>query len=162
MLVISDASPINVLVRIKLIHILPKLYGRVLIPPAVADELNDPRAPQDVRDFMAGSPTWVEIGAPSSLLDLPSIGLGERAAISLACERKADLLLIDDKRGRRAALRLNLRIVGTIGVLELAASRGLASLQEAFDRIRKTDFSASDELLDAALAREARRRSGDA
>ena len=52
MLVISDASPINVLVRIKLTHILPELYGRVLIPPAVADELNDPRAPQDVRDFM--------------------------------------------------------------------------------------------------------------
>jgi predicted nucleic acid-binding protein len=158
MLVISDAFPINVLVRIKLIHVLPELYGRVLIPADVAHELGDTRAPNEIREFLASSPQWLEIRAPSTLLDLPSIGLGERAAISLACEIKADLLLIDDRRGRRAARGLNLRVVGTLGVLELAAGRGLVRLDEVFGRMRETDFSVSEELLKAALARDAQRQ----
>jgi predicted nucleic acid-binding protein len=158
MLVICDASPLNVLVRIGLVEILPQLYGHVLIPPAVAGELRDQRAPKEVRDFIAGLPSWLGITPPSSILDLPSIGAGERAAISLACEKKADLLLIDDKRGRRAATTLGLRTVGTVGVLELGAQRDLVSLGDAFERIRRTDFSISDDLLEAALARDAARR----
>jgi len=155
MLVISDASPLNVLIRIHLVDLLPKLYDTIVIPPEVASELNDVGAPDIIREFMSRPPFWLSIQAPKSIIDLPSIGSGERAAISLAWERKADLLLIDDKRGRHAAQRLNLRIVGTIGLLETAAAEGLIDLRAAFGAIRSTDFSASDQLLEAALKRHA-------
>ena len=159
MLVISDASPLNVLVRIERVALLPKLFNRIVIPPAVEAELNDPRAPKEVRSFLGSRPSWLEVARPLALLDLPNIGPGERAAISLACERKADLLLIDDKRGRRAAKSLDLRIIGTIGILEQMAAPGWLDLRSAFDRVREIGFSASDELLDAALRRDAQRRS---
>ena len=159
MLVISDASPLNVLIRIERVALLPKLFNGVVIPPAVEGELNDPRAPKEIRNFLGSRPSWLEVASPLALLDLPSIGLGERAAISLAYERKADLLLIDDKRGRRAAKTLDLRIIGTIGILELMAARGWLNLKDALDRVREIGFSASDELLDAALRRDAQRRS---
>jgi predicted nucleic acid-binding protein len=144
MLVISDASPLNVLIRIERVALLPKLFNGIVIPPAVEAELNDPRAPKEVRDFLRSGPSWLEVASPLALLDLPSIGPGERAAISLAHERKADLLLIDDKRGRRAAKTLDLRIIGTIGILELMAAQGWLNVKDALDRIREIGFSASD------------------
>ena len=56
MIVIADTSPISYLVSISEIDILPKLYGRVLVPPSVADELRHPRAPEAVRARAVGSP----------------------------------------------------------------------------------------------------------
>ena len=87
--------------------------------------------------------------------EVPIDGLhdGERAAISLACELKADLLLMDEADGRAAALARHLQITGTIGLLQRAAERGLLDLADAFDRIKQTDFWISPRLLDAELAR---------
>jgi predicted nucleic acid-binding protein len=158
MLVISDASPLNVLIRTSLVGLLATLYEEVLIPGAVAEELSDPRAPLPVREFVRTPPPWLLVRTPSLLLPLPGLGPGERAAISLARELAADLLLIDEKRGRRAARDLYLPIVGTIGLLELAAARNLVRLPDALARIRQTDFSVSDEIISLALQRDAERR----
>jgi predicted nucleic acid-binding protein len=83
----------------------------------------------------------------------PIAGLhaGESAAINLALELKADLLLIDEKDGRRAAAARHIPFTGTVGVLELAASRKLLDLEGAFARLKKTDFWIAPELLDERL-----------
>ncbi|HVA50702.1 MAG TPA: DUF3368 domain-containing protein [Pirellulales bacterium] len=66
-------------------------------------------------------------------------------------ELKADLLLIDDSQGRKAAASRQIPFTGTIGVLELAADRGLLNLRDAFERVKQTDFWISPDLLDERL-----------
>lgn len=53
MIVIADTSPINYLILIGEIEVLPALYGRVLIPPSVHEKLDRPRTPQAVRMWIA-------------------------------------------------------------------------------------------------------------
>jgi predicted nucleic acid-binding protein len=94
MIVIADTSPISYLVSISEIDILPKLYGRVLVPPSVADELRHPRAPEAVRCWIAAPPAWFEVRATSLAADedllQADIEIGERDAILLAEELGAD------------------------------------------------------------------------
>jgi uncharacterized protein len=59
MIVVSDASPLNVLVRIGLVEILHALFGSVIIPPAVASELLHSATPQTVLNWLAERPAWV-------------------------------------------------------------------------------------------------------
>jgi predicted nucleic acid-binding protein len=91
--------------------------------------------------------------APSRIDKTISEDPGEREAICLALELKADLLLVDDKQARRAARQSGLRITGTVGVLELAGSSGVVNLADALHRIRSTDFFISDDLIQEALGR---------
>jgi predicted nucleic acid-binding protein len=78
--------------------------------------------------------------------------LRESAAISLAHELRADGVVIDEKLGRRSATERGLRVVGTIGVLEAAAERGLIDLGDAFEKVKKTDCWVSPKFLDERLA----------
>jgi predicted nucleic acid-binding protein len=152
MLVIADSSPLIALVNIGQINVLPTLFGDVTIPRLVADELAGARRPQLVRDFIASPPVWLYVRSPSVIESIPLLQPAESAAISLARELSADLLLIDEIQGRKAAAARNLKITGTIGILELAASAKLIDLQEAFDRLKQTDFWISHKLLDQRLA----------
>jgi len=122
MIVVSDSSPLSVLVCLNQIEILPTLFGQVVVPPAVVSELAHPRSPLAFRDWMASPPSWLIVQSPS-LIDpsLASIGLGELEAISLAIELKADLLLVDDRKARHIALSRGIHVIGTLGLLELAA-----------------------------------------
>jgi len=158
MLVVSDASPINILVRIGYIDTLPKLFETVIIPPAVAGELSHSRTPQVVREWLAARPPWFQVRVPSRVDLTLTRDPGEREAICLACEIKADAILLDDLRARQIAERLGLNVTGTVGVLDLAAERGLLSLPEAIAALSRTDFRISDELLTQALKNDAERR----
>ena len=61
MLVIADTSPLHYLVLIEHTAVLPSLFGRVVIPPVVAVELQRPRTPAPVRAWMASPPAWLEM-----------------------------------------------------------------------------------------------------
>lgn len=162
MIVVSDASPLNILMRIGHVDVLAALFGKVLIPPAVASELSHAGTPSMVRDWIAQRPPWLDIQAPSRID--ASLGLddaGEREAISLALELRADYLLADDKKARRAAQQRGLVVTGAVGVIELAAAMHLLSLPDAFERLRSTDFIISQSILDEALSRHARRTGKD-
>ncbi len=56
MIVIADTGPLNYLVLIGEIEVLPALYRRVVIPLSVSDELQRPRSPQTVRTWISRPP----------------------------------------------------------------------------------------------------------
>jgi len=104
--VIADTSPLNYLVLIDEIEVLPKLYGRILIPSAVFTELADPGAPLAVRAWVSSKPSWIEIRDSRHLSADPALDEldgGERAAIVLAMSEKDALLVIDEAAGRLEA-----------------------------------------------------------
>jgi predicted nucleic acid-binding protein len=151
MLVIADSSPAIVLVNIGHVEVLPKLFGHIVIPPAVAQELASPSRPQAVRDFAATPPPWLRIERPSIVQPIAELHPGETEALSLALELHADLVLIDERRAYREAVARKLNAIGTVRVLERAAAQKLLDLQNAFDRLKKTDFWISHKLLDERL-----------
>jgi predicted nucleic acid-binding protein len=67
------------------------------------------------------------------------VDAGELEAISLAQEIHADAILIDDRVGRNAAIRCGLAVVGTVGLLEKSAARGLIDLPLVVERLRQTN-----------------------
>ena len=156
MIVVADTSPINYLVSIDEIAVLPKLYGTVIIPPAVRDELSRDRAPEIVRRWIASPPVWLEVRKPTMEPDAELIAAeldaGEFDAILLAQELGASELILDDMDGRKEAERRHIHFVGTIGVLQAASKRKLLNLKDALTRLRATNFYIAQELIDRLVA----------
>lgn len=151
-LVIADTGPLNYLILIEYIGILPELFEKVVIPLAVNDELANPGSPLAVRTWIAAPPLWLEVRRTASRVSsVGDLGAGETEAIALAREIRADLLLMDDRRGVAVALQNGLTVTGTMGLLALAASRGLLDLASAFDRLRRTNFRYRQDLMDSLL-----------
>jgi predicted nucleic acid-binding protein len=80
---------------------------------------------------------------------------GEAAAIALATSLGADLLLMDDRKGAIVARSKGLRVTGTLGVLDIAAERGLVDFAQAINRLRRTTFRIPGALLDSLLKKYA-------
>lgn len=155
MIVVSDTGPLNYLILIGESAVIPRLYRRLLIPRAVADELAAPAAPDAVREWLAAPPDWLDIRVTESALGPPTLHPGERETIALARTLQADLVLLDEKKGRAAARSQGLRVVGTLGVLAQAAAQDLIRLPDAVAKLRDTSFQVSDTLLAAVLAHAA-------
>jgi predicted nucleic acid-binding protein len=153
-LVIADTGPINYLLLIGHIEILPALFEKVILPSAVRDELANPDTPLSVRNWIAYPPAWVDVrhtANPLTKASMVELGAGERAAITLAIELHADLLVMDDRRGVIAALERGLNVTGTLGLLARAAKHGILDLAEAFDKLKRTNFRYRQEIMDALL-----------
>jgi predicted nucleic acid-binding protein len=163
-LVVADAGPLHYLVLTGDIELLPELFERVLVPQVVRNELADAEAPQAVRDWIARAPGWLDVRQAHPAVDdvaVVKLDDGERAAIALALAVKAELVLMDDREGVDIARGRGLAVTGTLGVLDLAARRGLIDLAAAFERLKATSFYYRQGLLDALLARQATRRGGE-
>jgi predicted nucleic acid-binding protein len=147
MIVVADASPLNYLILIDAIEILPRLYRRVLVPRTVIQELQDSGAPPRVRAWSSRPPAWCEIQRDSaSDPKLSFLDPGERAAIVLAVRVRADRLLIDDLAGRTEAKRRQLAVIGTVGVLAEAQLAGLLDFEQALAGLRATNFRLHPEI----------------
>ncbi len=153
MIVVADTSPINYLVLIGEIEILAKMYGRIVIPNAVREEVLRPSAPHVVRDWTSQPPAWIEVRTPLSAPDasLAALDPGERDAILLAGELRADQLIVDDRQGRREAEKRGILVIGTLGVMREAASLGLLELRTALSRLETTSFHVAPEILERLL-----------
>lgn len=159
MLVVADSSPINFLVRLECIGLLPSLFTMVLIPPTVAKELSHKASPAAVRKFIESPPDWLQVRAPTIVADIPILDPGECAAISLVMDVRADALLIDDLDGRREAVRRGIFIIGTLGILERAAAQRLIDFRAIAEQLlNAADFRIDPRLIEDALARDAARR----
>ena len=147
MIVVADTTPINYLVLIGYPSVLRDLFQQVIVPRAVFLELQSPQAPDEIRVWCASMPDWCRVESVKAVpAELMHLGAGEREAIALSEQLGADLLLIDEARGRRAARQRGLPITGTIGILDQGAAMGLIDIDTALDRLQRTTFRASVEL----------------
>jgi predicted nucleic acid-binding protein len=94
------------------------------------------------------APHWLESRvAPDIPSELRQLGPGEREAIVLAESVGDGLVLLDERKARGIARLRGLAVTGTLGVLDLAAARGLVDLTDAFERLARTNFRGSPRLL---------------
>lgn len=101
MIVVADTTPLQYLILIQYEHILPALYGRVVVPPAVIAELTRDETPLAVREWLASAPGWLEVRRPREVgLSSVPLGAGELEAIAF------DLRIAVD-RLRRTNFRAN-------------------------------------------------------
>jgi predicted nucleic acid-binding protein len=150
MIVVADTSPLNYLILLGHAELLPRLYGEVLIPEAVALELLASEAPQNVREWISVPPSWlavIPIGEEDLAKVTKQLDPGERAAIALAEHLRADVLLMDDAIGRSEARRRSFQVTGTLGVLRAAAELQLIDVRDVIERLRATSFYVDEELL---------------
>ncbi len=127
MSVVSNASPLIGLARIGELRLLRQLYGELVIPEAVEHEVVVEGAELPAAD-QVGKATWIKTGTVSNkqLVRVlqENLGAGEAEAIALALETEAELLLLDEYRGRQTALHLGLRYTGLVGILIEAKGKG--------------------------------------
>ncbi len=139
--VVSNTSPIINLAAIGELDLLRELYGTLTIPDAVYDEIvvrgrGQPGA-DEVQQF-----SWFvrqSVSNRALVVQLKGSGLdvGEAEAIVMAVEANAPLLLMDEKLGRAAAMRVGIRVIGLLGVLIEAKSRGhIAAVRPLLDALR--------------------------
>ncbi len=159
MTVVADTSPVHYLVLIGEIDVLAPLFGRVLVPQTVADELAHAAAPEVVRRWIAQPPRWLDVRPdPAPDAALATLDPGERAALSLAVSLGAHRLLVDDWDGRREAIRRHVLVTGTLGVLAAAHQRQLLDIDVALTHLSRTSFYMSTELVDTIRRRLPPRR----
>lgn len=133
MLVVSNASPLIFLLKIKRLDLLKSFYGEIHIPETAFKEIVAKKAdfPEEITDFLKrGFIKIEEIHIHDKNLSDLNIHKGEEHALLLALERKADLTIVDDKRARIAAEFLGLNFTGTLGVLLEALKKGVIDLSE--------------------------------
>lgn len=136
-LVIADTSPVNYLILIGCVDILPRLFEWVAIHRAVEHELLAVSASSPVHG-------WIS------------------AAIALAGSLGAELLLIDERAGFRIAKDRGLRVTGTLGLLDLAAERGLIDFAAAMRQLERTSFRRPEQVMQALMAKHSSpRRTAD-
>jgi len=143
LIVVSDTSPILNLAAVDKLHLLRDLYAEIVVPPAVQGELS--------RNAIQLDRSWIRVVAAQNQNEVAVLReqLDPGAeAIVVAAELEADLLLADEKRGRRIAIDRGLEVTGLLGVLAEAKARGLISRCQPVldDMIRVAGFWIGDDL----------------
>ncbi len=126
--VICNTSPIQYLHQLGLLRILPALAGRVIVPPAVINELGEGRSLGMNLPDLAGL-GWIEIRRPLSQRAAPlvtNLGAGETEVLMLGLELDDAVVLLDDAFARRVSESLGLRFKGTLGLLWMPSARALS------------------------------------
>ena len=151
MIVVCDTSPVNYLVLIDEIDLLPQLFTAVVLPAAVLAELQHPRTPPRVASWARELPPWVRVISPEVPVGDVGLGRGEAEAIAVATQIAADTVLIDERKATVVARQRGLLVTGTLGVLALAAESKLVDLEASIGRLLDTNFRASPALIDDIL-----------
>lgn len=156
MIIVSNTSPLTNLAAIGQFDLLHKLYSQIHIPDGVWEELNN-RGEAWPGSKEVSEADWIQRHTVQNNLWVNSLrkdlDKGESESIVLASELEADMILLDEKEGRRAATRINLKPVGVIGVLLEAKSKSfIKTIKPHLDSLRQiAGFRISDSLYIHAL-----------
>jgi predicted nucleic acid-binding protein len=141
---VVDTSCLILLTKIEQLSLLHQLFGTITITRTIADE------------YRHSLPNWIQVINPkddSLKIFRVFLDSGEASAIALTMETPSSLLIIDEVKGRKVAKEIGLKFTGTLGVLQLASKKGLIpNMSEIVEKIKKTDFRVSDDLLKSLLA----------
>jgi uncharacterized protein len=159
LLVVCDSTPLIYLTRLGRLDLLGRFHEAVLLPPAVWQEVavGGAHLPEGQAIQAAAQAGWLRVERPAGQLDITpaeadDLDPGEGEAIQLAMERGA-LLAIDESHGREIAMRLGLKLTGTVGILVRARREGLvANLRDELTKLRQTTFRLSEAVYREALA----------
>ena len=138
MIVVSDSTPLITLMKAAQLDVLRKLFGEIIIPDAVYQELTTNPNFSDEAEQITNS-TFIRVVSVmdkrtvSVLQRVTGLDLGESEAIIYADENHADLILMDEVSGRRVATDMGLKIMGSIGVLIAAYREGYLNEEEAVE-----------------------------
>jgi predicted nucleic acid-binding protein len=161
MIVVSDTTPLISLLKTGRLDTLEKLFGEVRIPDAVFEELtSNPRYKAEAATIR--SYPYIDIISVSDTDAVEQVSredgldLGESEAIVLTQEISADLLLMDEARGRDVARSMGLRITGTVGILLLSYERGILDkdeIEDCVERLRDANRFIGERYLQLLLER---------
>ncbi|HDN80212.1 MAG TPA: DUF3368 domain-containing protein [Chloroflexi bacterium] len=157
MIVISNAGPLIALARIRHFELLRDLFGHLLIPQAVYEEVVVKGAGRPgAYETASACGDWLNVVSVKDVTIVRSLlarlGKGESEAIALALEKKADLLLMDDLKARAVAEFMGLAVSGTVGVVFQAYRQGIVSdLNQVLDALRAKGFWIDDDVYNRVL-----------
>ena len=129
--------------RIGQLDILSQLFSTVIAPEAVMEEVGIPIP-------------WLDIKTPGNLAAVSALRTqlddGEANVIALALELGEVLVLLDDKKARRIARQMGLRVIGTVGILVRAKGKGVcAQVKPILDALDNAGFRMTKSLRQEAL-----------
>lgn len=161
MIVVSDTTPLISLMKADRLELLEPLFGEVFIPEAVYSELTTNPEFQDEADHIKGCSFIKKVSvkeqkAVDVLQRASGLDLGESEAIIYADDVKADVLLMDEVKGRQVARAMGLYIMGTIGVLLYAFEKKVitgSDVEDALDRMKKANRHIGEDLINYALSK---------
>ena len=153
--VVSNTSPLQYLYAVQQLPLLEQLYGRIVVPQAVIDELRlGQQQGYDVPDWSVYS--WMDresVVIPSVLKLVTNLGAGEAEVLALALTQPVDLVLLDDALARQVAASQNIRSTGTLGILiQAKRERLIVAVMFLVEAMQQAGFRISD-ILKATLQR---------
>lgn len=154
-LIVSDTSPLLNLALIDRLDLLETQFSAITVPRQVWSELTNGEdgleALRALRD--EGFLELVEVEHSELFVEIfHELDIGETAAICHAVENDADLVLLDERDGRRVARRHGVDITGVVGILLRGAKTGEVDLEHELDALREAGFWISDDLYTRVLA----------
>ena len=151
--IIVNSTPLIVLGNIGYLWILKEMYGKIIIPRAVYDEVT---VHNDVASNLLKSERWIKVddsvvGADRKMYRA-RLHAGEVEVMILAQEQAADMVIIDDNEAKKTAKYLGLNVTGTLGVLMTARKKDMiSSLEEVLEKLENVGFYIGDELKENIL-----------
>lgn len=157
-IIIADAGPLIAFSRIKSLSLLVETLGTVIAPISVLNECLVNPAQFGAKEISEAITKKLikphdnpDIQHHKDLFDM--LGSGEASAIILAMQLKTGLL-IDERLGRKAAIKMSLKIIGTAGVLLLAKEKKLIKkVAPLIHELKNTGYYLSKELINSVLIR---------
>jgi predicted nucleic acid-binding protein len=152
-IIVSDSSPLVVLSLVDCLWLLDDLFNEVLIPRKVYEEatIEGKQGAESIARWATGK---IAEASSSNLVSDGTITLdaGESEAITLYKDKSADYLLIDERKGRKVAADMGIKITGSLGILVAAKKKGLIQTIKPFiQKLRQTNQRFSEQLLNDIL-----------
>lgn len=159
MLVVSDTTPIISLMKDNRLGILKELFKEIVIPEAVYKELtSNENFLEEADEIQKSDFVKTVVLEDRKIVDVfqraTGLDQGESEAIIYSDEKGADLLLMDEAKGRQVAKQMNIRVIGTLGILQLANEKGLMTggeVRHTLEVFKTNQRHISDELMEMVL-----------
>ncbi len=152
MILIADSSALIALASCNSLSLLDSLFHEVSIPKEVYEEIavKGKQFSEELKSYLQNK--IVQVDLDGFIISDDSLDLGELSAMLLYKKVKADLLLVDDKKGRKIAKLNEIKIIGSLGVLILAKSKNLIpEIKPLIIQMKKSEIHLAEDIVDYAL-----------